>query len=126
MYVKIAFLDASVIILNSQAANSDFKMNLRKLPPRQYFPIENGFFFRSPESKKSPEQNPAFSTCSNTFCEQACVSLSIKYNMRMWHGSQVCREKLHFQQIKLCSCVVILQNNPGNLYLDSVYSEGVW
>lgn len=44
MYVKIAFLDASITTLNSQVGNSDLKNKIRKLPPQQFFPIENGFF----------------------------------------------------------------------------------
>lgn len=66
-----------------------------------------------------------FPTCSNTLLEEACASGSIEYDMRTRSGSQGCREKSPFQQIKQCSCVVILQNNPDNLYLVAVHSEGI-
>lgn len=128
VYVKIAFLDASIVTLNSQVGNSDLKKKIRKLPPQQFFPIKMDFFkhLEALKARRVQTKTLPFPTCSNTFREEACASISSKYSMRMWHGSQGCREKLHFQQIKLCSCVLILQNNPNNLYLVSVSSEGVW
>lgn len=44
VYVKIVFLGASIVTLTSQVGNSDLKKKIRKLPPQQFFPIENGIF----------------------------------------------------------------------------------
>lgn len=63
VYVKIGHLGPSVIPLNSQVGNSNSKKKIRKLPLQQFFPIKMDFFetSRSPESKKSPLQNPVIS-----------------------------------------------------------------
>lgn len=44
VYVKIAFLDASIVTLNSQVGNSDLKKKIRKLPPPTVLSYKNGFF----------------------------------------------------------------------------------
>lgn len=84
MYVKIGFLDASIVTSNSQAGNSNSKKKIRTLPLHQFFSIEN-VFFKHPEVLKARRgQNKILllPTFSNTFQEEAVASISVKYNMR--------------------------------------------
>lgn len=85
VYAKIVFLDASVIILNSQVGNSDFKKKIRKLPSRQYIPIKKWIFLNTQKQVESETKLCHFHMLKHILQRGMCLFINwIQHESRAW------------------------------------------